>query len=40
MFMFSSGREHGTDVWDIEIIAKLPDDRILFAFQGRVTYTY
>ena len=31
---------HGTVQWDVEAIARLPDDRILFAFEAAVKYDY
>lgn len=34
------GFDHGTMKWDIEVVARLPDDRILFAFEARVEYEY
>lgn len=32
------GPDHGLVVMDIEAVARLPDDRILFAFEARVAY--
>jgi hypothetical protein len=38
-FFLRCGRdEYGTDVWDLEAVTKLPDERILFALEGRVSY--
>ncbi|KAH7074079.1 hypothetical protein FB567DRAFT_553573 [Paraphoma chrysanthemicola] len=31
---------HGTEVWDLEAVARLPDDRILFSFGARVQWDY
>lgn len=31
---------HGVMDWVIEVVARLPDDRILFSFQARVTYEF
>jgi hypothetical protein len=34
------GQDHGNMAWDIEAVARLPDHRILFAFEARVEYKY
>jgi hypothetical protein len=38
--MLHFGDDHGTESWDIEVIARLPNSKILFAFGGRVEYSY
>lgn len=32
--------DHGTELWDIEVVARLPDSKILFSFGGRIEYPY
>lgn len=38
MYLLDLGPDHGTVVLDIEAVARLPDDGILFAFEARVVY--
>jgi hypothetical protein len=40
VFNMNIGFDHGTAMWDVEAIAKLPDERILFAFGTRVQWSY
>jgi hypothetical protein len=35
-FMLDIDPEPGSAVWDIEVVGRLPDDKILFAFEARV----
>jgi hypothetical protein len=35
-FMLDLDPEHGSATWDIEAVARLPSDEILFAFEARV----
>jgi hypothetical protein len=39
-FMFNGGRDHGHGEWNIEAVAKLPNEDILFAFEALVTYDW
>lgn len=39
-FVLHFGHDHGTAEWDMEVVAKLPNGGILFAFEGRIAYTY
>ncbi|KAF2175851.1 hypothetical protein K469DRAFT_701401 [Zopfia rhizophila CBS 207.26] len=38
MYLLDLGPDHGIVALDIEAVARLPDDRILFAFEARVVY--